>query len=175
MNMNYRSRLVRMQYLNTTFLGLRGRFHPAIADLNTSWEVVRARPHMKFISGSYLTYQMKADQSGGSPRCRICDSGASETISHIITTCTRLEPDRSRILKEFQALCNMSLSKVNFDIIKQNEHTLCQFLIDPTSMNLPFRVSVNDSLMPQFFKLSRDLCYTLDKTRTNILTELSKT
>ena len=164
-----------MQYLNTTLLGLRGRFHPAIADLNTSWEVVRARPHMKFISGSYLTYQMKADQSGGSPRCRICDSGASETISHIITTCTRLEPVRSRILKEFQALCNMSPSKVNFDIIKQNEHTLCQFLIDPTSMNLPFRVSVNDSLMPQFFKLSRDLCYTLDKTRTNILTELSKT
>ena len=61
----------RMEYLNTNLLGLTGRQHPAIQNIHSSWEVRISRPHVKFLSGNYLTYAIKSEQSGGSARCRM--------------------------------------------------------------------------------------------------------
>ena len=86
-----------MEFLNVNLSGLRGRHHPALAYLVTTEEVKKARPHLKFLTGDYLTYQRKFDQSGsGSPLCRICRS-ENETISHIIGTCGGFSEIRSRI------------------------------------------------------------------------------
>ena len=61
-----------MKYFNVTTLNLRGRHHPAISKLVTSRSVNLARPHIKLLSGNYLTYGICAQQNGGSPTCRIC-------------------------------------------------------------------------------------------------------
>ena len=34
-------------------------------------KVRKSRSHFKFLSGKYLTYKVKSDQSGGSPRCKL--------------------------------------------------------------------------------------------------------
>ena len=73
-----------MEYLNVSTVGLRGRHHPALFNMVTTHEVQFSSPHLKFLSGNYLTYQTKSDLSGGFPHCRIykCDS---ETVNHVIS------------------------------------------------------------------------------------------
>ena len=77
-----------MGYFNVSTLGLRGRHHPALANQLTSNDVRISRPHLKLLAGNYLTYKIKADQSGGSPACRICRSGAEESVSHVVSACS---------------------------------------------------------------------------------------
>ena len=163
-----------MQYLNVSTFGLRGRRHPALSNLITTQEVKQSRPHMKFLAGNYLTYKIKSDQSGGSPRCRICQSGCDETICHVISSCEALSIERKRLLIEFDQLCKKTKNQISFDDILKSEEKLCQFIIDPTSLNLQSRVSLSDPLVPVFYKLARDFCYIIDKTRIGLLKELEK-
>jgi hypothetical protein len=163
-----------MEFLNTYTCGLRGRHHPALANMITTWDVKRSRPHLKFLSGNYLTYKIKSDQSGGSPRCRICETGLDETVIHVISTCQGLAVEREKILEDFSKLCTLTKNKLKFEDFLENEHTLTQFILDPISLNLPIRLSVQDPLVPEFYKLSRDFCHVLDKTRIGLLRELEK-
>ena len=162
----------RMQYLNTNLLGLNGRPHPATQNMQTSWEVKMSRAHLKFLSGNYLTYALKSEQSGGSARCRICTSNDDETIFHVIIACTALDESRNRILEEFKLLCSETKNQISYDKLKENSKNLCQFLLDPASMNLPERVSFLDPILPQMYKLSRDLCYKLDRDRADLIQRL---
>ena len=161
-----------MKYLNVSTTGLRGRHHPALSNMVTAHEVKLSRPHVKFLAGNYLTYKIKSDQSGGSPRCRICQSGCDETVSHVISTCQGMAVERNRLLSEFKVLCSKTKNQIVFDDIIKSEELLCQFILDPTSLNLHTRVSLSDPLVPQFYKLSRDFCYILDKTRIGLLKEM---
>jgi hypothetical protein len=86
-----------MKYLNVSTIGLRGRHHPALSSMITTQDVKLSRPHLKLLAGNYLTYKIKADQSGGSPLCRICTSGHEETVSHVISSCQAMAVERDRI------------------------------------------------------------------------------
>ena len=106
-----------------------------------------------------------------SPHCRICPSGSEETVSHVISTCMALAKERNRLLLEYRRLCNLTKNCVNFDRIQENEKQLCQFILEPTSLNLLERVSLNDPTVQDFYKLSRDYCTLIDKTRIRLLKE----
>ena len=158
---------------------MRGRAHISISNLITTQYVKFARPHLKFLSGNYLTYGVRAAQSGGSPRCRLClagqESGATEeSVSHVISTCSAMEEERIRLLAEFSQLCTMTQNSINFGAIKEDEKQLCQFVLDPTSLSLPNQVSLNDPLVTQFYRLSREYCFLIDKTRIRLLKEKEK-
>jgi hypothetical protein len=109
-----------------------------------------------------------------SPRCRICETGSDETVSHVISTCQGLTVGRENILADISKLCSLTKNKINFEEFKESEDKLCQFILAPTSLNLPTRVSLQDSLVPEFYKLSRDLCHVLDNTRIRLLRELEE-
>ena len=158
-----------MEYLNVAAIGLRGRHHPALSNLITVHDVRLSRPHLKFLAGNYLTYGTRATQSGGSPHCRICPSDSEETVSHVISTCLGMENERKNLLCEYKQLCDLSKNRIDFDKICKSEKTLCQFVLDPTSLNLSSRVSPNDPLVNQFYRLSRDYCHLVDKTRIRLL------
>ena len=161
-----------MSYLNVATRGLRGRHHPALSNMITTCEVKLSRPHLKFLAGNYLTYQVKANQSGGcSAHCRICTSN-EESISHVISSCVGMKTVRERLLLQFAELCKSTKNKINFEEIKLCEKQLCQFILDPTSLNLPVRVSLQDPLVPEFYRLSRQFCFIIDKTRIGLLQEL---
>ena len=95
-----------------------------------------------------------------------------ETICHVISSCQALSVERERIMIEFNQLCNRTRNQIMFDDILKNEETLCQFIIDPTSLNLKSRVSTSDPLVMMFYKLSRDFCYIIDKKRIGLLKEM---
>ena len=56
-----------MKYLNVSLMGLRGKRYPALSDIVTTHEVKRAKIHIKMLAGDFLTYQVRAERSGGSP------------------------------------------------------------------------------------------------------------
>ena len=160
-----------MTYLNVSVSGLRGKHHPAISNLLTSLDVKKSRPHLKMLCQDYLTYEKKADQSGGSPHCRCCDSQQrhNENIEHILTECDAYSEVRERILLEVESLCNKSRSRPDFESILKDRQTLCQFILDPTSLNLSSRISLNEPNLEAFFRKSRDLCFSIHNRRMELL------
>ena len=96
-----------------------------------------------------------------------------ENISHIVATCPSLSVTRNRILTQFEALCELTMNNIEFKQYMQSEEILTQFCLDPASLNLKTRVSNSDPLLPQFYRLSRDLCYALDRERLDKLKTLA--
>ena len=151
-----------MQYLNVSLTGLRGKKHPALSGIVTTHEVRKSKIHIKMLAGDFLTYQTKAERSGGSPHCRSCPetSPKTESLNHILTECFAYQDTRKRIFPEFIEACKTTKSKVSFEDILRNSETLTQFILDPTSITLDKRVHINDPALP-----SRDYCYTVNSIR----------
>ena len=62
----------KVTFLNIQLIGLNGRHHPALSGLETTIDVKRLRPHLKMLTGDYLTYSRIAeDRKMGDPSCRI--------------------------------------------------------------------------------------------------------
>ena len=161
----------RMKYLNVSLLSLRGKSHPALSNIVTIQDVRKCRPHLKMLSGDYLTCQIKAAQSGGSPSCRSCTDSTlpNEDICHILTQCTAYSDIRNRILQEYNNLFQEFHSSYNFSKVTQQSETLCQFILDPSSLNLSERISMTDPILTDLFKLSRDLCFSINTRRTELM------
>ena len=162
-------------YLNIAAWGLRGRHHPALSNLLTHLDVQKSRPYLKMLCCDYFTYEKRADQSGGSSHCRCCESDIvsserpSESTLHIITTCTAYTEIRERIFSEIASLC--SRSNIDFKHFLDDSELLCQFILDPTSLNLPIRISLKDPNLGSYFRKSRDFCYSIHNARMKILKE----
>ena len=161
-----------MKYFNVSLSSLRGRHHLSLGNIITSKEVKKLRPHLKFLTGDYLTYQRKFEESGhGDPTCRICRI-EDESISHILTQCPAYNMIRDRILPEFSAILTLSKNNLQFENIGCDPITLTQFILDPTSFSLETRVHISDPVVPDLFKLSRDYCMAVHTERTRRLQEL---
>ena len=159
----------KMKYFNVTLSGLNGKLHPAIQNITTTQEVTTSRPHIKMLTGNYLTYKLKSEQNSNiSPHCRICLNGDDET-QHILTSCLKTESIRMKILSEIRDTCQFSLNQVDFKHIENDKSRLCQFILDPSSLNLPTRININDPILPRLFKLSRDYCFAVDKKRISYM------
>ena len=156
----------KMLYLNINLLSLRGRHHPCLNNIFTVDDVKKLRPYLKFLTGDYLTYNLKFNQSGiGSPVCRLCFS-EPETICHIIANCECYSEVRMRISYEIEIL-STQIETLNIKEILCKSELFTQFILDPTSFNLNSNhcLNINDPIFPQFFKLSCDCCFYIDKIR----------
>ena len=141
-------------------IGLRGRPHPALLGLVTTKQVKNSRIHLKMLTGDYLTYSVKATQSGGSPSCRCCSpqTPEKEDISHILVKCSKYSDIRKRMLPDYQVVCIQSKTRIDFNAVICNSNVLTQLTLDPSSFNLENRVNVCDPILPSLFQLSRDYC-----------------
>ena len=161
-----------MVYLNVNLSSLRGKSHPCLSNVITSHEVKKLRPHLKFLSGDYLTYQTRFQRTQkGSPLCKICES-EDETISHILAICPQYNEVRRRIFSQISAVSKLSKTQLNINLIIQNPEHFTQFILDPTSFNLENRVHRDDPIVQVLFKLSRDMCYSIHNARMKKLKEL---
>ena len=140
----------KLKYFNVSLLGLCGRPHPAISDLYTASEVEKSRSHLKMLVGDYYTYQVKSEQSGGRSYCRLCyfnpesdEKVVTENLCHIIALCGSYKEQRSEIIIEMSVICQQTINKVNISQYYNDPELLTQFILDPSSMNLPMRVNIN--------------------------------
>ena len=124
------------------------------------------RPHIKMLTGNYLTFEMKSNQSGGSPQCRLCLS-ENETLRHLISICGTFEDLRSRIKTSITSICTEN--KIEIDVKKLTHEQFTQFILDPSSMNLSKRVNINHPALPLLFQQSRDFCYAIDRIREKLI------
>ena len=158
-----------MSFLNVSVTGLRGRHHPALSNQLTTSDVSKSRPHLKMLCQDYLTYEKRADQSGGSPHCHCCNPGidqprpSEESLVHILAECEQYSEVRDRIFPEMEYLC--SRSNIDFGSISADKIILSQFILDPTSLNLTTRVNMKDPNIDSFFRNSRDFCYSIHNRR----------
>ena len=161
----------KMTYLNVSLTSLRGRHHPALSGLIQTLDVKNSRIHLKMLGGDYLTYSIKANQSGGSPNCRCCSPlvPQREEIEHILAVCSAYSDIRKRMIPEFQMLCQQTQLKIDFQEINSQMNILTQFILDPSSLNLKVRVNVSDPILPIIFKLSRDYCNAIHTKRMSII------
>ena len=163
-----------MQYLNVSLSGLRGRNHPCISNIITTSEVKKLRPYLKLLTGDYLTYERRYNESNqGSPICKICHL-ENESVSHIVATCSAYEVIRTKIIQELGQLCLLSKSPIIFEDLKKDPNKLTQFILDPTSFNLETRINISDPTITEIFRLSRDLCQSIHTERIQILKQLSE-
>ena len=159
----------KLKFFNVSMIGLSGRHQPVLSGLLTVNDVKKSRHHLKMLAGDLYTYEVKSAQSGGSPHCCQSCEIKSETISHILTYCSAYSEVRLRIFQEIAYLCMQSKSGVYFaELVKDNE-LLCQFILDPTSMNLQRRIGNNDPMLGLFIQKSRDLCFSINELRLKLL------
>ena len=167
----------RMKYFNVSLISLRGQHHTALSNIVTPHEVQKCRIHLKMLCGDFMTYEVRAAQSGGSPNCRTCSKTSNlltENLEHILTSCDAYDNIRERIFPQFDQILQSSRSKFSlYDFASTNEN-LCQFLLDPTSINLKFRIMSDDPTLSEILTLSRDLCLSISKHRNNLLQSLQK-
>ena len=167
----------KLKYFNVSLLGLSGRPHPAISGLFTASEVEKSGAHIKMLVGDYYTMEVKSEHSGGSPHCQLCHLNAEsgekienvENLCHILVFCGAYQEQRSKILHEMSVTCQQTVNNVNISEYFNNPELLTQFILDPSSINLPLRVNTNDPVLPVLFKLSRDFCYFINKQRIKLL------
>ena len=80
--------------------------------------------------------------------------------------CNAYSHIRRRILHQVEIIC----ARIEgIKTIFSNSDSLCQFLLDCTSLNLPLRLPENSELCSRIFTLSRDLCYGIIKIRSEKL------
>jgi hypothetical protein len=169
----------KMVHLNIAVKGLNGRHHPALLGVKSTKGVQKMRPHIKMFSGDYYTYKMKADYQGGSPHCRLCQEATPnnenvEDLKHFLTECSAYSELRERTFQEMEDICKETRSEINFKDILKNPNHLTQFVLDCTSLNLPARISCDDNLCLNMFELSRDLCFSVNKTRLDRLKKMKE-
>ena len=93
----------------------------------------------------------------------------SETIEHMIAHCEAYQNIRERIIQEFEALCSKSKNGLSLKSIVNDPTALTQFVLDPSSFNLPQRININDPILVDMFKLSRDFCYAVHAERKRLM------
>ena len=68
------------------------------------------------------------------------------------------------------------LTNEEFKQLVTSEDLFTQFLVDPTSFNLPdkYRININDAKLTQINKITRHLCYSVNQQRLQKLRDLSQ-
>ena len=86
-----------------------------------------------------------------------------EDIKHILITCESFNEIRDKFYPKYETL--LYFSDINFHELYENKEELCQFILDPSSMNLNKRININDEILPELFNISRNLCHSINVKR----------
>ena len=169
----------KLSYLNTQAAGLSGRMHPLLTGILTTQDVIFSRIHIKMVSGDYNCYYYLDRDRGIGAYCRLCSAltpelkPPDETMVHLLTRCRSTVDTRTRILPDL--LNTVSQDLPDNDLLSHHNHdNLTQFILDPTSLNLPLniRVSPDHPALVRVLQVCRRLCYSLHKDRTRKLKQL---
>ena len=166
----------RLGLLNVQTIGLSGRPHPVLSNILTTQEVMKSRIHIKMLAGDY---PCQAFLYGDSTACRLCQLYSpthpppTEDMTHLLTRCRATSDTRARVIPDM--LNVLSQYFPSSPILNNSPHTiLTQFILDPTSLNLPesARVTPNHPALPAILTWCRNICFSIHKDRIRQLAQL---
>ena len=166
----------KLTFLNTQATGLSGRPHSVLRGINTTQDVVFSRVHIKMLAGDYLCYaNLDKDRATG-PHCCLYFATSKEcpppeeTLVHLLTRCRGTSDIRVKVTSElFNTLAKYFPTN---DLLKYHHHDrLTQFILDPTSINLPItiRIPPDHPAMLPILQVCRKLCYSIHRDRNSKL------
>ena len=166
----------KMSFINVSTTGLSGKCHPILRNIVTTVDVKAARPVIKCLTGDFYCYAVRAVQTGCSSHCRICPSREPEDIVDVVAGCAATNDVRTNMMVNVIAAASSTAVPIDIPSILQDKKTLCQFLLDCTSLNLDnnTRVNMNDPATAEIFRQSRKLVAAVHAERMRRIKELDR-
>ena len=105
-----------------------------------------------------------------------------EDLPHVVSSCPKLEEPRQSVTNGLEQLLvrsstqdTVSISGEEFERLVADDELFTQFVVDPTSFNLPdpYRINVNDANLIQICKLTRNLCFSINQLRIRKLRDIN--
>ena len=166
----------KLTYLNVQVNGLSGRPHPVLSGILTTQEVTKSRVHLKMLAGDYPC-QMYLSSDNAS--CLLCQSllqgqpTPTEDMVHLLTRCRATADTRSGLIPDLLNTISQYLP-TNSILANPNQVHLTQFILDPTSLNLPMniRLSPDHPALTTVLTSCRNVCFAVHKDRTRKLKQL---
>ena len=143
-----------------------------MCNIRDSRDIPKLRVQLKFLTGDVLSQERLFLDQGIDPKCRLCPS-VCENYTHILTQCRattdvrdRLYPELVNIVQDVEPTCKI----INF----ATNEILAQFIIDPSSMNLPnnYRISIQHPRLHEVFSICRDWSFAIFSERKRMLKNL---
>ena len=132
------------------------------------------------LAGDYLCYDFLARDRGADPQCRLCQSlsgsfnpAPTEDMVHLLTRCRGTADTRSRILPDLLNIV-AKITPRNGILQGQSHQLLTQFIVDPTSLNLPrdIQIQPTQSNLSDLLASCSNFCFSVHKDRVRQLKNL---
>ena len=102
--------------------------------VSNTQDVMIVRPHIKMLSGDYLTYSNLSHDRGVDPCCRLCkqlsdNPGPVEDLAHLLTSCRGISDTKNSVMPDF--LNTVATSYPTNGLLSHVSHLMTtQFLLD---------------------------------------------
>ena len=141
----------------------------------TTQEVVRSRVHLRMLSGDYpCQYYIGRDRNQDTA-CLICKQllpppHQTEDMEHLLTSCRGTADTRSKILPDMLNEISRHFPN-NLVLTSPGNLWITQFILDPTSLNLPMtaRISPDHPALPHVLSACRNYCFIIHKNRSRLI------
>ena len=154
--------------------------HPIYSScMGDPYQTSKAIVQAKMVSGRYPIEKLAAKFKNANPTdadyiCKVCDSGQVETLIHALLHCkgTQAARNTAMVASKDKLKHSIYLSAKWENTFASTDHTITQFLLDPTSYNLvpEMRVCLKDkSDVRQMFYVTRLWCYSINRARRTLL------
>ena len=170
----------KLNFLNIQVVGLSGRPHPVLHGVITTQETVKSRVHLRMLAGDYPCQYYIGKDRNQDTACKMCKQLAQphhhhhhvqpEDMTHLLTTCRATADIRSKLLPDL--LNEVSRHFPSSLILTSSDNVLLtQFILDPTSINLPMniRISPDHPSLSYILSRCRNYCFVVHKDRNRIL------
>ena len=140
-------------------------------------EVVRSRIHLRMLSGDYPCQFYIGRDRHQDTACHLCKQLSSphhqpqaEDMSHLLTSCRATVDTRSKVLPDLLNEISRYFPN-NLVVTSPGYPWLTQFILDPTSLNLPMtaRISPDHPALSGILAKCRTYCFTVHKDRSRLL------
>ena len=161
-----------LKYLDPDLIKIGEPHHVYATVRPNTHDIQRAEIKARLLTGTYTLQANRArfNQNEVDGTCRLCSKDI-ETREHFIATCEALE----HLRKDYNIKVAMLL-KIQPQLITQLDRDhYTQMTLDPLHPSLPLELRPTDEALPQMELRSRELIFSLHKTRTHILANFSNT
>lgn len=149
--------------------------HPITKNITQPREVQKLKYQLKVLAGDFYTNSIIGERNGMTQQCPLCNYYCEDDV-HILSYegCPELSNPKVRIVSEMKAAATTFKPPLT---ISSDKNIFTQFIIDPSSFNLPpeCRVNLNNAEECDIiFKYTRDYIFSVLRLRAKKIEKLKE-